>query len=130
MIMWILSTIWMLPATIPIWLFYIGPALLLGWLRFDGWAEPGIARLFVNADNDNWHSRAWEKWGGLCLPHAVILAIHNVKNERHELRHHRQWEILGGVLFPIVYGALLAVYGYENHPLEQDAKKAADRGES
>ncbi len=39
----------------------------------------------------------------------------------HEGRHVRQYRILGPLFLP-VYFALMAVYGYWNHPLERDAR--------
>ena len=40
---------------------------------------------------------------------------------RHELRHVRQCLWIG-VLYPVVYLVLLAVYGYADNPLEKDAR--------
>ena len=43
---------------------------------------------------------------------------------KHERCHHWQWMVLF-VLFPPVYLILLKIYGYDKHPLEQDARRAA-----
>lgn len=120
-----LGLLWVLPVAVLIWLGYIGPALALGWLRWDGWARFGVARFRVVA-GDNWHTRRWTGWAGLALPGAAIMNSARLLDELHELRHTDQWLVLGP-LFPVVYGAIWLVTGYQAHPLEADARRWAAR---
>jgi hypothetical protein len=83
-----------------------------------------------------WWRRQWAPWAGLALPFCVIINPHGsarslsdkeiAKVIKHELRHTDQWLWLGP-LFPLVYVILLAIKGYENHPLELDASKHSER---
>ena len=47
---------------------------------------------------------------------------------RHERRHLWQWWRLLIIGFAILYPAQLAIYGYENMPLEVEARAAAEEG--
>lgn len=44
----------------------------------------------------------------------------------HEGRHVRQYQVLGPLFLPVYY-LLLLVYGYEDHPLERDARNFAHK---
>lgn len=90
-----------------------------------------LALLFaVPAHNTpQWYMRLWSRWVGLALPFAVTLRpVVSPTVIRHELRHCDQWLWLGP-LFPFVYGILLLGYGYQDHPLEEDADDWARSGE-
>lgn len=64
-------------------------------------------------------------WGAVTLGSSILYWVDSPDDgmRRHERRHVRQGLVLGP-LFPIVYLVLLAIYGYERHPLEVDATKA------
>lgn len=123
--MWrLVGALWVLPVAVPIWIFYLHPAWALGWLtpirrhglvvEFFAWPHKG----------PGWWRRAWRNWAGHALPFAIVVSgwIVRERVRRHELRHCSQWFALGP-LFPLVYGLLLGIYGYANHPLELDAQR-------
>lgn len=122
----ILGMLWCLPVGLLCWVFYILPAWALGWLRFAGLAEFGVARFYVT-DRGDWHRRRWAPWGGLALPYAIMLNTMLFEVELHELRHTKQWLLLGP-LFPFVYlGGLIAAGGYAGNFLETDANRSMER---
>lgn len=132
----IIGTIWGLPITILLWLFYLLPIWTLGWVKYDGMADFGILRFIVNPDKYNWYTRLWSKWGGCALGNFMILNFNaGISVEWHELRHNYQWLILGP-LFPVVYG-LFYLYelvkwrsfytAYVKNILEKDARNYATK---
>jgi peptidoglycan L-alanyl-D-glutamate endopeptidase CwlK len=123
----LIGLLWALPVALPIWLCYLLPAWALGWLKLDGMARWCVVRFRVNDKKDSWYTRAWDGWAGFAAPYAVLLKHGSVySTELHELRHTDQWLLLGP-LFPVVYGALLAVAGYHENYLEADARRYAAR---
>lgn len=135
----LLGTLWCLPATILVWLFYILPIwLVFKDIVFKKWDGPLIARFQVNLDDptlEKWHMKLWTGWSGVGLPNAYIYR-NDAENKwddhftekicDHERRHCYQWMVLG-ITFPIVYlmGMIIgAVRGdpYMYNPLEKDAR--------
>lgn len=118
--------IWQLPITLIMWLFYALPFWAFRQIRFDGWADFAVARFMLRVDKDNWYIRAWGNWGGFSGPGFIILKYKSHDLELHELRHAKQWQALG-IFFPVVYGLFRLMFGYYNHPLEVDARRAEKR---
>lgn len=135
-----LGTLWCLPATILVWLFYILPMWLI-WkdFIFMGWGEPFIADFqLANRDVEPWHARAWKDWYGVGLPNAAIhrneLGIFDDQYVElvkvHERRHCVQWFWLGIFFYPVylVAGWIQGMRGkdrYLDNPFEVDARKAS-----
>ena len=64
-------------------------------------------------------------WDGFALFFCIVVRDKtNEKVIKHELEHVRQWWRYGVVGFPFVYGWWLLHYGYEQHPLEIEARLA------
>ncbi len=122
-----LGAFWVLPVAVPIWLFYLLPAMCLGLV----WpvTRRGLVVEFRVNRKQRWWRNLWSGWGGHAMPFAIVLDTDSRVIRRHELRHCSQW-LWFGVLFPLVYGVLLAVYGYHKHPLERDAQEFARRAVS
>lgn len=139
-LLYILGAIWVSPAAILVWLFYILPIWLI-WkdLKFIGWHRPCIARFqLANKDVEPWHRKMWTGWGGVGLPCAFVHkdAPGPEDNEwvkttcLHEGRHCKQWFVFG-VLFPLAYlfsMGITKIRGkrayFDNH-FEVDARRAA-----
>jgi hypothetical protein len=121
----VLRVLWLLPVAIPVWLLYVLPLWGLGWLRL--YMHPsllGVAVFEVTPRAAGWYRRLWIGWGGCSLPLAIIVSPRRRGTTlAHELEHDCQWSELGP-LFPVVYLVLLAIYGYERHPLEVMARRA------
>ena len=67
-------------------------------------------------------------YAGICLPPVgiYILAEHMYSDRliRHEQAHWRQWQRMGTIRFYAAYLWGLVRYGYQNHPLELEARAA------
>ena len=70
-------------------------------------------------------------YAGICLPPAgiYILAEHLYSDRltRHEQAHWRQWQRMGTIRFYAAYLLGLVRYGYQNHPLELEARAAENQ---
>lgn len=120
-----LGMLWASPWVLVLWGAYLLPLWALRWVRLRGLVAPGIVEFEVVAQG-NWYARAWKRWGGFAGPGFVLTRGRRPELLAHEVRHVHQWWILG-ILFPVVYGLLLLIFGYRNHPLEHDAKAAAQK---
>ncbi|MEL6338669.1 MAG: hypothetical protein AAFP04_15695 [Myxococcota bacterium] len=115
-----LGWLWCSPWVVVFWALYVLPCWGLGWLRYRRWVATGVAEFEVIA-RDNWFARAWSGWSGFGGPGFILVKHQDPVLVAHEVRHVRQWFVLGP-LFPIVYLMLLAGFGYQDHPLEHDAR--------
>lgn len=140
----ILGTLWCLPATILVWLFYILPMwLAFKDIQFEGWDGPLVARFRLDLDDptiEPWHLRWWMDWAGIGLPNAYIYRDDSQDRfddwqvpdrQAHERRHVMQWFVFGP-LFIVAYGIGIVIGsfrggGYMMNPLEIDARKAEKR---
>ena len=72
-----------------------------------------------------WFLRKAGRWG-ICLPPRAIYVLpeHYENREllRHEGRHWLQYERMGAFRFYTIYLWLLVRHGYENHPMEVEAR--------
>lgn len=66
--------------------------------------------------------------GYLCQPLDQWTPAQLLELYEHEGDHYDLWKKLGP-LFPPVYLVLLAIYGYDKHPFEQRARRAANQPE-
>ena len=64
------------------------------------------------------------KWGGFATPIGVFVVKRDKKLEKHEMEHVRQWWRYLVLGFLPYYLYLLVRFGYDNHPLEIEAKLA------
>lgn len=132
---------WVLPVALPIWLLFILPALLAGLIdRYPSMTVRSIGApvmVFAVRSPDTRLGRWWRSkwvtdyraWIGMALPMCVILRAEIADKVilRHEIRHTDQWLVLG-IFFPVAYMAMKMIYGYEDHPLEKDARRWSARG--
>jgi hypothetical protein len=72
-----------------------------------------------------WYSRGGE-WGATTLGWCILFATPAdvLRLDAHERRHVAQNLVLGPLFMP-VYALLWVACGYERHPLERDARRAA-----
>lgn len=70
-------------------------------------------------------------YAGICLPPVgiYILAEHMYSDRliRHEQAHWRQWQRMGTIRFYASYLWGLVRHGYQNHPLELEARAAENQ---
>lgn len=142
----VLQFIWLLPATLLVWLFYILPL----WLIFKEIQYIGMTEFLVfefeNPINTrrSWYDQEWEKWAGCSGPCVYILKRHygpgghefDDITRKHEVRHCIQQFWLGVFFYP-AYGLAMAwtlisniwssteKHPYHDNPFERDARKAA-----
>ena len=115
---------WALIGAVPIWLLYLLPLWVLGFVWWSGSLTPLVARFETRADAPDWYLRRWCGWAGTSLPFAVVLHGRIAKSTiRHEYLHTEWWLYLGPLFLPL-YGALLLAYGYDDHPFERAARRA------
>ena len=69
------------------------------------------------------HGVALAPWGIYILP----AAMHSQRLTRHEQQHWRQWQRMGTVRYYATYLWQIVRYGYENAPMEVEAR-AAENG--
>lgn len=147
--------LWLLPVTIPVWLFYIFPLLALGEIRYEGKAD-AFVWVFENTISDSWYDQRWSRWAGWSGPCVFIylkydnrkypsltnkeLHLFNEKTKAHELRHCQQ-QFWFGPFFYFLYSieSLRVWLGnlflpthkkkspYLSNRFEVDARKAAER---
>ena len=121
----LLSHLWLAPVGVPIWVLFVLPSWVMGWhglLNF----EKGAA-VFAVVGGPRWYRKRWQSFSGLALPWAVFLKPDSMDPwfvKRHEFEHTRQWRRFGP-LFPVLYLALLVVFGYRRHPFEVGANRVA-----
>jgi len=136
----ILGFIWLLPATILVWLFYISWGWGFGFIKWSGWHSFLIAE-FLLVNKDSWYARLWRDWAGWSGPCVIIIkdlpgGFDDPWVERtraHEGDGHGVQQFIFGPLFYPVY-ILVAVFmwfffhdkhAYLDHPFERHARKAA-----
>jgi len=114
----ILGFIWLLPATILVWLFYILPLLAVSRIKYYDRAGPFVLSFEV-IKKDDWYGRAWHKWAGWSGPCVYLFRrygssdLSGADNEtlsrfdkivrKHELRHCDQQFWLGVLFYPAYF---------------------------
>ena len=66
------------------------------------------------------HGVALAPWGIYILP----AAMHSQRLTRHEQQHWRQWQRMGAVRYYATYLWQIVRYGYQNAPMEVEARNA------
>ena len=66
-----LGFLWLLPATILVWTFYISWAWLFGLIIWKGWHSYLIAQ-FQLKNVDSWYAKLWKDWYGWSGPCVLI----------------------------------------------------------
>ena len=138
----VLQFIWLLPATILVWLFYILPLwLVTGDIVYEG-KEPSMpVWIFKVVSKRSWYGRAWHRWLGWSGP--CVYLYKNADNPNldkvtriHELAHCKQ-QFKWGFIYYFVYilatiEILISNYwsknkrhGYLDNPFERAARKEA-----
>lgn len=136
----ILGTIWLLPITILVWMFYILPLWALGHIKFSDWADFLVPHFVLDEKKSNsWYAKQWRDWAGVSLPNAIITKYeegHNfpsyTRTMLHELRHcYQQWAFgpfhwLAYILSTLfIWLFLKDLHSYYDNPFEVDARRAA-----
>jgi hypothetical protein len=134
-----LQFLWLLPATILVWLFYILPLWALGCIRYIGQKETIIAK-FQLVNQGSWYARRWKDWWGWSGPCVLILRrdieeqslLDWHKTILHELEHCYQQFRWGVFHYPAYLSASVFIYFFEkekhsyfDNPFERNARKAA-----
>jgi hypothetical protein len=131
-------TIWMLPVSIPIWLFYIFPLWITHHIRLVKHITPILFQFEVVEKKNCLYSRWWRDWWGCSIPHCIILRWDVPIKYREEVIMHencheqRQWEVYG-IFQPVLYFSftifiwlfLKNKHSYLDNPFERQARKAA-----
>ena len=69
----LLKFIWLLPATVLVWLFYVLPLAIAGEIELEGRVEGEFIWIFINPiDPNSWYDKQWKKWGGWSGPCCYI----------------------------------------------------------
>lgn len=126
-----LGILWVPPATVLVWVFYIFPMWMIARdLIWVCWAEYGVAEFILSGA----HARAWRKWGGWGGPSVFVwrgrMQPSSSPTRRHELEHCRQQFRLGLFFYPAYLVAGLAVWmrgghWYRDNWFERRARRAA-----
>jgi len=69
----LLGFLWVLPATIIYWLFYILPLLLFKEIKYEGKLDTFVWEFSNPIDPTSWYDKLWAKWGGWSGPCVVII---------------------------------------------------------
>jgi hypothetical protein len=121
-----LQCLWVLPIAIPIYVCYLWPFELLGWLKRIGY-DLDLVVYSAKTSRWPWYVRRFcPGWVGQALPGAIILSMDLGYMRKHEEEHVEQW-YRWGVLFPIVYGLYRLRYRHFKNPFEVAARKAERR---
>jgi len=133
-----LGVIWLLPATVLVWLFYVLPMwLIAGDLVFVRWAQYGVAE-FVLADKalEAWHVRLWRDWAGWAGPCVFVWKgdphVPFQSTRLHEMEHCHQQFCFGLMFYPAYLLASVFIWifvrdkhSYYDNPFEVAARRAA-----
>ena len=133
----VLGFIWLLPATVIVWGFYVIPLLALGYIEYAGKVDFLIAK-FRLAKGVNWYSKLWDRWWGWSGP-CVLIVHHNIPENGemtrtivHEIRHCKQQFVFGVFDYPLYFLCSLFIWvfmrnhnAYLDNPFERDARHAA-----
>ena len=135
-----LGFIWLLPATILVWLFYISWAWVFGLIIWKGWHSYAIAQ-FQLKNEDSWYAKLWKDWGGWSGPCVLIYKDNPGKwddawvarTKLHEADGHCIQQFIFGIFhYPSYF--LVSVWlwlfckdkhAYLDNPFERHARKVA-----
>lgn len=150
----ILGFLWLLPATILVWLFYVLPLWALGEIKYEGKAATFIW-VFENPISSSWYDKKWKKWAGWAGPCVYIykkytpdmfnrpvssqeLKMYEAVTRTHEVRHCVQQFLFGVFHYPFYFlsSAYIVIsnlwkkqkdrkHAHLDNIFEVDARKAA-----
>jgi hypothetical protein len=139
----ILQFIWLLPATILVWVFYILPLIALREIKFRRMSEFLVFE-FENPITTSWYDIRWNKWAGWSGPCVYIYKSHqgpgghnfDAITRIHELRHCHQQFKWGIFFYPAYFFSSLWIiisnlwrkekrHAYLDNWFERDARRAA-----
>jgi hypothetical protein len=140
--LYILAFIWLLPATIITWLFYILPLLIFRSIKFCEWCS--YIPVFTLINDDSWYAKKWKDWYGWSGPWVIILKDLPLpgseddswvdKTLTHEFRHCMQQMILGLFFYPVyilnsifIWFFIKSKHAYLDNFFERDARTAANQ---
>lgn len=67
----VLGFLWLLPATVLVWLFYVLPLWVIGEIKYEGKADTFIW-IFQNPIGKSYYDKLWAKWAGWSGPCVYI----------------------------------------------------------
>ena len=150
-----LGFLWLLPATVLVWTFYVLPVWATGNIEFE--EAKNFVVVFKLKKRDSWYARLWKKWWGWSGPCVYIyrdtghiLEELSEVNElyklyideqvsitkKHELRHCDQQFVFGPLHYPLYFICSAGIWiwatatnadkhSYLDNPFEKDARKHA-----
>lgn len=142
----ILQFIWLLPATILTWTFYVFPLVVLKEIKFKKMTEFLVFEFEnpITETSPSWYDQQWERWAGWSGPCVYIYKAHkgpgghllNDITRVHEIRHCKQQFKWGIFFYPAYLGSSLWIlisnlwrtekrHGYYDNWFERDARRAA-----
>lgn len=96
----ILGSLWLLPVTILVWVFYILPGWLSGTLLWDGWHSFLIAR-FTLKNSASLYASFWRDISGWSGPNVMAVKQNaGGRTQDHEYRHCLQQFLFGPLFYP------------------------------
>lgn len=103
MLLRILGSLWLLPVTLLVWVFYILPGWFFGAIAWRGWYSFLIAR-FVLVEHDSPYAKLWRDWSGWSGPNVMVVrSSASNRTEMHE-ENHCIWQMILGPFFYPAYG--------------------------
>lgn len=138
----ILQFIWLLPATILVWLFYVLPLWAMREIKLEGRARPFVW-VFENPISSSRYDKMWKKWAGWAGPCVYIYKDlkdkrKNLITREHELVHNDQymrWGIFHTPMYLLFSGWILLSnlwkkqedrkHAHLDNPFEIDARRGA-----
>lgn len=109
----------LLPFSLLCYIFYVIPMLILGGLKWDGWADFAIPRFKVpEGGGTDTHLGLWGSWYGLAIPVAIIKRWDaGEKTEPHEMTHIDQIMTFGalGMLAYVAHSVYIWLFRKDRH---------------
>jgi hypothetical protein len=106
----------------------------LGWVDVAAWRNGALELVcggpfarWMNRPRPQVESQQVRQWNGFTLGWTIFFWRAPDGHLRAHERRHVDQALWLGVLYPVLYLALLLVRGYREHPLEVDARRAAHR---
>ena len=142
MVMDVIKFIWLLPATIIVWLFYVLPLWLITKdFVYVGRLPHSFIWTFHVVSKKSWYGRAWHRWLGWSGPCVYVFKWSGNKQidwatRLHEVEHCKQQFRWGVFHYPAYFLCTLWIlltnrfrkvplHAYLDNPFEKDARRAA-----
>lgn len=135
----VLQFLWILPAWILMWLFYVLPMwLIFRDLVFVRWADFLVAEFELATENlEPWFAKLWRGWIGFGGPGVIIRKViwdeaSRERTRKHELTHVQQQYRWGLLFYPAylfvsvwIWIFMRDLHSYYDNPFEVEARRAA-----